>query len=119
MAGSVRREGPSLILAATCAGILIAHHVASRSCRDALFLSHYPATELPKVMLAAAVFGLPLVLVLSRAVARIGPALLIPAFIALSGCLHAVEWVLLDRAPGLATTVLYLHATVATGIAVS
>jgi hypothetical protein len=119
MAGSASRDGPNLILAATCAAILISHHVASRACRDALFLSHFPATELPKVMLAAAVFGLPLVLVLSRAVARVGPGLLIPGFIALSGGLHALEWMLLARAPGVAATVLYLHATVATGIAVS
>lgn len=115
----MQRDGPNMMLAAACAAILISHHVAARTCRDALFLSHYPATELPKVMLASAVFGLPLVLVLSRAVARVGPGLLIPGFIAISGCLHAAEWVLLGVAPGIAATVLYIHATVATGIAVS
>ncbi|HEX6765937.1 MAG TPA: hypothetical protein VF103_10680, partial [Polyangiaceae bacterium] len=106
-------------LAAMCSVVLIAHVVASRACRDALFLSHFPAEELPKVMLAAAAVGLTLVLVVSRLVARHGPNLWIPTIIALSGALHAFEWFLLPRVPEAAVVLLYLHATIATGIAVS
>jgi AAA family ATP:ADP antiporter len=99
--------------------MLVVHLVASRACRDALFLSHFPANELPKVMLAAAAVGLPLVLVFSRAVATYGPGLSVPVVVALSGLLHAGEWALLTRAPRSAAVLLYLHATVATGVAVS
>ncbi|HEX6276544.1 MAG TPA: Npt1/Npt2 family nucleotide transporter [Polyangiaceae bacterium] len=104
---------------AACAALLVAHLVASRACRDALFLSQFPASELPKVMLAAAAVGLPLVLAFSRGVTRYGPGLSVPVVVALSGALHAVEWFLLARVPEAATVMLYLHATVATGIAVS
>jgi hypothetical protein len=114
-----RSDGPSVPLAAMCSVVLIAHVVASRACRDALFLSHFTAKELPKVMLGAAAVGLTIVLVVSRLVARYGPSLLIPGVLALSGALHALEWILLEQAPEAAVILLYLHATVATGIAVS
>src|SRR6186713_1963986 len=95
-------------LAVGCAAVLVAQHVASRACRDALFLSHFPAAELPKVMLAAAAVGLLLVLAVARAMARFGPRLVIPGLVALSGGVHALEWKLLGQAPETAVVLLYI-----------
>jgi hypothetical protein len=119
MPASERTDRPSVMVAGLGAALLIAESVAARACRDALFLSSFPATELPKVMLASAAVGLPLVLFVSRAVARFGPAGVIPAGVALSGGLHALEWSLLERAPNAAVILLYVHASIAGAIAVS
>ena len=42
-----------VLLGATAAGLLVAQQVAGKATRDALFLSHYPASALPAVMAAA------------------------------------------------------------------
>ncbi len=45
-------------LACASAMLLIAQHVVARAIRDALFLTSFPAEDLPKVMLTAAAVGL-------------------------------------------------------------
>ena len=78
-------------LAATSVGLLVAQHVAARAARDALFLSHFSVAVLPRMMLAAAVVGLPAVLVTARGLARFGPARVVPALLVTSAALYALE----------------------------
>jgi hypothetical protein len=82
-------------------------------------LSSLGASELPKVMLAAAGLGLVSVLGVSQSMARLGPGRLIPLIVAASAALHALEWALLGRFPTQMAVLLYLHASVAGGIAIS
>jgi ATP:ADP antiporter, AAA family len=110
---------PPLGLAAACVGLLVALHVVSRSARDALFLSNYTADDLPKVMLGAAIVGLPTVLASARLIARFGPGRVVVVLLLVSGLLNVFEWMLLARRPHVAVIVLYVHASIASGIAVS
>ena len=100
MAESSRRAPtePGVALAAACAALLIAQHVAGRTCRDALFLSSFPVSELPKVMVAAAVLGFVAVLLATRAMTLFGPGRVIPLLLLISGLTHVAEWRLLSSA---------------------
>jgi hypothetical protein len=108
-----------VFLASACAALLIAQHVAGRTCRDALFLSSFPLTELPKVMLGAAALGLIAVLAASWVMPRHGPGRVISLLLFGSALLHVVEWRLLDSLRPLAVVLVYLHTSIAGGIAVS
>src|ERR1043165_9204232 len=90
------RGAPPVFLASACAALLIAQHVAGRTCRDALFLSSFPLSELPKVMVGAAALGLIAVLAASWVMPRHGPGRVISLLLFGSALLHVVEWRLLD-----------------------
>ncbi len=113
------RRVPSAALGIVCVALLVALHVVARSARDALFLSNYSAAVLPKAMLAAALVGLPAVFLSARLLTRLGPGRLIPALLVASGALHLFEWWLLDSRPRVAVVILYIHASIVSGIAVS
>jgi hypothetical protein len=113
------RRTPSVVLGAACVALLVALHVVARSARDALFLSNYSADHLPKVMLAAALVGLPTVFLSARLLARFGPGRLVSSLLVVSGAFHVVEWTLLGTLPHVAVVILYIHASIASGIAVS
>jgi hypothetical protein len=106
-------------LAVATAALLLAELVVGRACRDALFLSSFAPALLPRAMLAASLLGLVAVLGISRLMARFGPGRVVPAFLAASGAVFALEWQLLGRAPTLTVVLVYLHTSLAGGIAVS
>src|SRR5215813_1608587 len=110
--------GP-VLLAAALAALLLAQHVAVRAVRDALFLSSFGVGALPKAMLMASAVGLVAVLGTSRWMGRFGPGRVIPAFLLLSGALHLLEWRLLPSFERATVVLVYLHASLAGGIAVS
>ncbi len=85
--------------------------VAARATRDALFLSQFPASALPGVMMASAALSLIAAAALSRGLARAGPARAVPAALVASGALFLVEWFLLARSPRGVAGLLYLHVT--------
>ena len=114
-----RDESGQVVLAFACAALLLAQHVAARACRDALFLSSFGPSALPKAMLAAAVVGLVCVLGAARLMGRFGPGRAIPALLLVSGLMHLVEWKLLVTSERAAILVVYLHVSIAGGIAVS
>jgi hypothetical protein len=91
---------------------MIAQQVGGKATRDALFLSSFPASDLPKAMFAAAVLAVVGVLIMSRALARFGPARLVPVLFVFNGGLFAGEWVLVGRAAAVAAAVIYLHVAV-------
>jgi len=98
---------------------LIAQQIASKACRDALFLSHFGAEQLPFMMGGAALLSIVCVLALARAFSRRGPAYVVPRALSLSGAIFLVEWLLLTHHPGLAAVCIYLHVATFGAVAIS
>ncbi len=104
------------LLAAT---VIIGQQVAGKATRDALFLSNFDVTNLPKIVIAAAIASMAGVLVMSRLLAHISPIRVVPSIFGLSALLFIGEWVLLDYQPRIASVVLYLHMAVFGAILIS
>lgn len=102
-----------------CAAAMIASQVGGKATRDALFLSSYDVTALPKMLIASAVISTIAILSASRAMVSIGPARLVPAAFAGSGVLLFGEWWLALRDPRIAAIVFYLHMAVFGAILIS
>ncbi|HSW49798.1 MAG TPA: hypothetical protein VLH09_06455 [Bryobacteraceae bacterium] len=91
------------------AGLMLAHQVAGKAVRDSYFLSNYPVSELPKMVIAAAAVSAVVVLLFSRAMGRVGPGRLTPAGFLVSSLAHAVEYWLMGAAPGPWSVAIYFH----------
>lgn len=89
--------------------VIIAHQVAGKATRDALFLTHYNITDLPKAVILGAVCSILAVLAMSRLLPRRGPVNIVPLAFALSAALFIAEWYFLNFAPRLVALLLYLH----------
>ncbi len=90
------------------AGLMLAHQVAAKAVRDAIFLSALPVTDIPKMVMGAALLSVAAVPVYSRALAWLGPRYLVPVGFALSAGAHVAEWATGDGGPVVAVIV-YLH----------
>jgi len=119
MSDSARSDGAALGFALFAATTMIAQQVAGKATRDALFLSNFDVTNLPKVMIAAAAASMAGVLVMSRLLSRFPPFTLVPAVFGVSALLFVGEWLLLGSHPGIASVVLYLHMAVFGAILIS
>jgi len=95
--------------AMAAAAFMLAHQVAGKAARDALFLAEYSPRDLPKMVVAAALASIILSLGFSRLLARFGPRLMIPVAYLFSAALHGAEWLFLPVAPGAAVVAVYLH----------
>lgn len=102
-------RAPRLWLACVSALLIILQQVGGKAARDALFLSLYPAADLPKVAIFSALLAIVAVLSLSRLLVRFGPARVVPGAFILTALLFATEWLLYSRAPGLVALLLYVH----------
>ncbi len=76
----------------TVAAVMLAHQVAGKAVRDALFLGALPVTDLPRMMILAALLSVAAVPVYSHLLAWIGPRQLVPAGFLLSAVAHVAEW---------------------------
>ena len=114
-----RSDATALAFALFAATIMIAQQVAGKATRDALFLSNFDVTNLPKIVIAAAIASMTGVLIMSRLLSRFSPAALMPVIFGISALLFAGEWVLLDYQPGITSIVLYLHMAVFGAILIS
>ena len=112
-------DATALAFALFAATTMIAQQVAGKATRDALFLSNFDVTDLPKVVIAAAIASMTGVLIMSRLLSRFSPAALMPVVFGISALLFTGEWVLLDYQPGVASIVLYLHMAVFGAILIS
>ncbi len=98
------------VSAATVGAVLmIANQVASKATRDALFLSHFPVTDLPTMLIASSLVSLVVVLAISKLMARRGPGLLVPAIFGVSAAGFVGEWLVIEQAPRTVAIVLFLH----------
>lgn len=107
----LRRDRYANSAAIVVAVLMIAVHIAAKANRDAIFLSTFTITDLPRMMIAAAVVSILMVLVASKAMVRWGPQRLIPMAFGCSSVLYAGVWGLMQVAPMAAAVMLYLHVT--------
>ncbi len=99
----------SVIAAVSCAGTMIAFQVAGKATRDALFLSSYDVSLLPRTIMAAAVVSVLAALLASRWMTLLSPGRLLPIAFGASAVLLLVEWTLLDPFRGVVAIAVYLH----------
>lgn len=101
-------------MAVAGSALMMAHHVAARSVRDALFLSSYPVNSLPLMVAAAAAVSLLVVVAASHVLRRHSPARVAPAGFGGSALLYLGLYALLPVYPAAVSVVLYL-VVVSTG----
>ncbi|MCP3867094.1 MAG: MFS transporter [Gammaproteobacteria bacterium] len=112
-------DSRALIFALIAATTMIAQQVAGKATRDALFLSNFDVTNLPKVVIAAAIASITGVLIMSRLLSRVSPVTLVPAVFGLSALMFIGEWVLFDAHPQVTSVLLYLHMSIFGAILIS
>ena len=106
-------------LAMAAAAFALGLHVAARSLREGLFLATFPVAELPKAMLGAALFAIPMALIVARGMAHWGPGRLTPILFLLSACGSVGEWWLLPSLPRVIAIAVYLHVSIGGALLVS
>lgn len=119
MAGIKSRDRYTIFFAACAALMMIGHLQGGKTVRDALFLSYFDVTDLPKMMVATAVLSALAIVAFSRVLARYGPARLTPAFYIFSGIISFGEWAAMAFWPHIVTLILYLHVTVLDSLLIS
>ena len=102
-----RAFGTGFAFAAALA--MIAYQVGAKATRDALFLSSFPASALPSMIVVTAVVSIAMAFAVARALSRFGPRLLIPLGFSGSGLLLLGEWALVGRWPHGVAIAVYLH----------
>jgi AAA family ATP:ADP antiporter len=92
---------------------MVAHQVAGKALRDGLFLSRFPASDLPKVVAASALVAVLMGLGFARLLARLGPIRVVPLAFGAGALLHLLEFTLLrsaaDGVRAVVITIVYLH----------
>ena len=99
--------------------MMIGHLQGGKTVRDALFLSYFDVTDLPKMMIATAVLSALAIVAFSRLLTKYGPARLTPPLYIFSGILSFGEWVTMAFWPNIVTLILYLHVTVLDSLLIS
>lgn len=99
--------------------LLSALTVTGKSARDALFCAYFPATELPKTMVAGAALSALLALATARAFRRRGPASILPPLLIFNALGFVAEHAAFAAAPRAAAMLLYLHVSAVTGLVAS
>lgn len=98
---------------------MILQQVGGKATRDVLFLSSFPATDLPKAVLATALLCIPAALGVSNLLARWGPRRVVPATFLLNSGLFLFEfWLTLNRAAWTPWMV-FLHVGVLGSVTIS
>ena len=88
---------------------MIAYQVGAKATRDAFFLSNFPVTALPGMMIATSVLAIALAFGTTRALSAWGPERVIPTGFAVSAVLLLAEWGLSFHFPKPAAVLVYLH----------
>ena len=103
------RQRTQVRMAMAVSSLMVAHQVAAKASRDAIFLSQFRISDLPAMVIVAAIGAVAVSVVGSRALVRLGPHRVAPASFALSGVFQFAEWLLLGYQPRIAACVIYLH----------
>jgi ATP:ADP antiporter, AAA family len=112
LADSTVGDRHAALAAAAVAAALIAQQVAGKATRDALFLSTFPVSALPRIVIVSALLSGLVVLGWSRLLRRRGPYPLMPLAFVASGLTMLVIALAASRAPALAIVATYLHVAV-------
>jgi len=108
-----------VLLGAGVVGLLVAQQVVGRATRDALFLSSYPASALPQVMVAASLLSVVVALAAGRLFARHGPRRALQALVALHAALLLANYLATAWSPRVAAVLVYLQVAASGGTLVS
>ena len=103
------RKHTAAWMAMAAAAAMMAHYIGSKAVRDAVFLTNFPVSSLPQMVLAAAGFSFVSVLLSSRAMTRWTPGRLMPAAFAVSSVLTLAVWSQMAEFPKLTAVLLYLQ----------
>jgi AAA family ATP:ADP antiporter len=114
-----RDDDASVLYATVAAGFILLQQIGAKTARDALFLTNFPARDLPKVMAAAAGISLLVVLASARAMGRLGPRRFLPIALIVNALLFGAEALSSTRAPGPVALLLYLHVAALGSVLVS
>ena len=117
-AGRSRVEG-AVGVATVCAFLLVAHQVAAKAVRDALFLSHFDVTRLPRLVMTASVVSIFAALAASRMLWRFGPARLLPVACTVSAAVVLGLAALQPTLPRVAAVGIYLHISIFGAVLIS
>src|SRR5438270_6416776 len=98
--------------AAFTSAAMIAHQVAGKAVRDALFLTSFSVTSLPPVMALGAGLSLAAALWMSRLLTRYSPSVVLPILFAASMCGLVVEWAIGRVSPPATAVAVFLHTAV-------
>jgi len=98
-----------LLAAGLTSGCMIAHQVGGKAVRDALFLSQFPVTRLPVMLIAAAALSVVASALAVRAMSRWSPSRVAPWCFGASAALQVGEWALARTSPAAAAIVFFLH----------
>ncbi len=113
------RDRYTIFCTAAAALMMIGHLQGGKTVRDALFLTHFDVTDLPKMMIATAVCAAFGIVVFSRLLARFGPARITPPLYLMSGVLSVGQWMGIGASPQIVTVILYLHISVIDSLLIS
>jgi hypothetical protein len=91
------------------AAVVTAQFIAGKATRDALFLANMRVTALPLMVAVTSILSIGLVLVSSRTLRRVPPAIFVPATFLISAALFLIEWAISAAAPAIAAQAAYLH----------
>jgi hypothetical protein len=104
-----RATNTAFIAAVVTATAMIAFQMAAKATRDALFLSTFDVSALPRMVIVAALVAVGVALLASRWMTAVGPGRLVPAAFALSAALLLAEWALIGPFRRGVAIALYLH----------
>lgn len=107
------------LFALASATLMIAHQVAGKATRDAVFLSHFDVTELPKVVITAAILSMVAVVLMSRLLVVYGPWRVIPSAFGVSAVLFIANWWFFDVAAERVAIALYLQMAIFGAVLIS
>jgi hypothetical protein len=102
-----------------CAAAMTANQIGAKATRDAFYLSTYDVTTLPRMVVAAAVVSIAVVVVASALLAHRGPRRVVPAAFLASALLLLFEWGLAGTVPKAAAIVFYLHVAALGSVLIS
>lgn len=95
--------------ATLAAAALVAHQVAGKATRDALFLSSFDLRYLPPMMMLGAALSTVAVFWMSRLLASQAPSRMLPLAIGTGAVLLMVQWVVSLAAPEVAALIVYVY----------
>jgi len=107
------------LFALASATLMIAHQVAGKATRDAVFLSYYDVTELPKMVISSAILSMVAVILMSRLLVTYGPWRVIPSAFGFSAILFIGNWWLYAIAPAKVAILLFLQMAIFGAVLIS
>ncbi len=113
-----RLEG-AVGVATLCAFLLVANQVAAKAVRDALFLSHFDVTLLPRLVMAASAVSIVAALAASRLLGRFGPSRLLPAACAISATVVLGLAAIQPALPRVTAVGIYVHISIFGAVLIS